>query len=219
MNEYSVFAQRLKEVRQKRNMTQKDLADKIAVSATTVSAYENVDEYKRKKPTLDNLVAMAKALEVSIDWLSGLSDNEENNNSMSNEQQDVIPLSEILQHMLELNCLDSDIGVQTGKFSELGDRRDLHNYQLAAQDEDGEKLYNFLNIQIYNKEVVNFMNSYMKLSYLYTTKNISKETRDVWYNASLNQVSKIMISLDEIDTIGLKQKPGDIDDGNNSKTR
>ena len=72
MSGQAVFAQRLRMTRTQKKMTQKDLAEKIGMKAATVSAYESVDESKRITPSLENALAIARELGVSLDYLCGL---------------------------------------------------------------------------------------------------------------------------------------------------
>ncbi len=74
---YEIFSQRLKEARNNKNMTQRQLADKIGVSATTLTNYET---NKSKVPGADTLVLLAEALDVSIDWLLGNEKKSQENN-------------------------------------------------------------------------------------------------------------------------------------------
>lgn len=68
----TIFAQRMKQAREQKNMKQNELAKAVGVTPTTISAYEKSDnEGNGKKPTLENAQAIAKALGVSLDWLSG----------------------------------------------------------------------------------------------------------------------------------------------------
>ncbi len=63
-----VIAQRLKEARKNKGLTQQALAQATGLSQTAVSAYER----GFMEPTVTNLVALAEALEVDIYWLLGL---------------------------------------------------------------------------------------------------------------------------------------------------
>jgi len=61
------FGGKLKKARETIGISQKELAARIKVTPTTISAYE-----KRKKfPTLENAAAIANELNVSIDELCG----------------------------------------------------------------------------------------------------------------------------------------------------
>lgn len=72
----TIFAQRMKQSRENKGLKQNELAKIVGVTPTTISAYEKSDEEGNgKKPTLENAQAIAKALGVSLDWLSGMSNN------------------------------------------------------------------------------------------------------------------------------------------------
>ena len=64
------FGEKLKKKRIECCLTQNDLANKIHVSPSTISLYES-DE---REPTLSTLVAIANTLQVSSDYLLGLSE-------------------------------------------------------------------------------------------------------------------------------------------------
>ena len=59
------FAENLKNLRKSHNLTQNDLAEKLFVSAQTVSRWENGDG----EPSLDLLSALADTFGVSVDRL------------------------------------------------------------------------------------------------------------------------------------------------------
>ena len=67
MYDISVFAERLIAERKKKKLTQSELAEKAKISAQTVSYYEK----GTKRPTLENAIAIANALCVSIEYLCG----------------------------------------------------------------------------------------------------------------------------------------------------
>lgn len=58
-------------LRNQKGMTQKELAEKIGTTPATISAYESSREGKKISPALENLVAVARVLNVSIDYLCG----------------------------------------------------------------------------------------------------------------------------------------------------
>ena len=64
------FGNHLKMVRKSNNLTQKQLADAIGATENGVQNYER----GARKPTFDMLIALADALEVSLDYLVGRSD-------------------------------------------------------------------------------------------------------------------------------------------------
>lgn len=66
-----MFGQRLREVREKRQFSQQDLADQLGMSVQHISRLENG---KYDNPKADTVILIAKVLDVSIDYLLGLTD-------------------------------------------------------------------------------------------------------------------------------------------------
>lgn len=74
------FARRLKTQRRKMGLTQAQLGEMIGVSSQSISAYEkNTDEDSKKLPVLDTAMALADALDVSIEYLWGTTTTVETN--------------------------------------------------------------------------------------------------------------------------------------------
>ncbi|MGN0667292.1 MAG: helix-turn-helix domain-containing protein [Huintestinicola sp.] len=71
----TIFAQRLKQLRESKGLKQNELARVVGVTPNTISSYERADtEGNGKKPTLENAQAIADTLDVSLDWLCGRTD-------------------------------------------------------------------------------------------------------------------------------------------------
>ena len=68
----ATFATRIKEQRQKHGMTQKELAEKLGLSAQTVSLWERGS----RKPDWSAQIDLKELFEVSIEYLSGASDDD-----------------------------------------------------------------------------------------------------------------------------------------------
>ena len=66
----SVFSERLRETRQKRIFTQKNISDHLGIAER---AYQNY-EYGNREPNLETLVKLADFFDVSLDYLVGRSD-------------------------------------------------------------------------------------------------------------------------------------------------
>lgn len=68
-----IFAARLRYAREElRKLNQAQLAEKTGLPATSISHFENPDS--PRKPSFDNLQRLAKALEVTTDYLLGRAD-------------------------------------------------------------------------------------------------------------------------------------------------
>lgn len=66
-----IFNERLKELRNSKGLSQRKLAEALNLHFRSIQSYE----LKTREPTLSNLIALAKYLEVSTDYLLGLTDN------------------------------------------------------------------------------------------------------------------------------------------------
>ena len=87
--------QRLRELRVENELTQKELAEKILLTQTTIGKYER-DELE---PSIDILIKLSNVFECSIDYLLGRSDdfgnitvykNTENIDTLSPDEQRII---------------------------------------------------------------------------------------------------------------------------------
>ncbi len=66
----TIFSSRLQQIRIERGFSRKEIADFLEI---TPRAYQYYEEGKRE-PNYDKLIALAKYLNVSTDYLLGLSD-------------------------------------------------------------------------------------------------------------------------------------------------
>jgi transcriptional regulator with XRE-family HTH domain len=69
----SVLSRRLRQARFEKGLTQAQLAEKAGISAEQEGLYER----SKSEPTARNLYGMSRALDVSTDYLLGLSDTKE----------------------------------------------------------------------------------------------------------------------------------------------
>lgn len=70
MSDLTMFAKRLKEAREKKGFTQRDLASKVSVTPASLSSYEKGNSV----PSLPVVKELAEVCDVSIDWLCGGND-------------------------------------------------------------------------------------------------------------------------------------------------
>lgn len=105
MEDLSLFAKNLKQARTDNSLTQAALADAIEVSVQTISAYEKAGEIgKGKNPTLENAIKIARALNVSLDWLCGIEtqiESKTKHQTLGDVARSVIDLSQITGVSLE----------------------------------------------------------------------------------------------------------------------
>ena len=68
------FSQRLKELRKKRKLTQKQLAENLGIATSTIIKYERGE----REPNIQNIKRFAQYFEVSIDYLLGFDEEFDN---------------------------------------------------------------------------------------------------------------------------------------------
>ena len=78
-NVESLFGERLRELRLRKGLSQKKMAEEIDISPSLLSAYENPKPGNTKNPTILTAIKIATKYGVSIDWLCGLINEEKTN--------------------------------------------------------------------------------------------------------------------------------------------
>ncbi len=73
-----IFGKRLKKIRIKNDQLQSDLAQLLKVDTSMVSLWENGKNY----PEVKKLIEISVHYNISVDYLLGLSKNEENKNQI-----------------------------------------------------------------------------------------------------------------------------------------
>ncbi|MBO1309747.1 MULTISPECIES: helix-turn-helix domain-containing protein [Faecalibacterium] len=68
-----MFSERLKRLRMEKGITQKELADRLHISRSTIAGYESLG----KEPDGEKLCALADFFGVSVDYLLGVTDSRE----------------------------------------------------------------------------------------------------------------------------------------------
>jgi len=69
MPDTTIFGERLKQLRTKLKLSQRDFADKVGVTASALSSYEK----GQKNPSVGVVTNIAAQFHVSLDWLCGIS--------------------------------------------------------------------------------------------------------------------------------------------------
>lgn len=83
------FGSRLRQLRSKKNLTQKQISKRLNVDSSTISAYEN----NIKMPSLGNLTKIAMLFNVSTDYLLGLEPQEMINvTGLTDRQKDIVDI-------------------------------------------------------------------------------------------------------------------------------
>lgn len=149
-----IFAQRLSELRKEKNETQAEFSQRTGIRQQTISGYEN----GKISPTLDAAIQIAKACDVSLDWLCGLSDTKRNKLT---EYADVIAaLVEIEQTTL-------------GQFY-------LSKEEVERYDYEGRWLEELITLRIEDEEIQKFLKSWNNILPLVKSNTISRNLYELW---------------------------------------
>lgn len=95
-----IYMDRLRGLREKRNITQVRLSTELEVSQETISAYEN----GKAEPKIDKLIKIANFLNTSTDYLLGRIDDESPLVDLANNVVDE-QLNELINNYARLNKL------------------------------------------------------------------------------------------------------------------
>lgn len=101
--ELQIFADRIKQLRNRLNLTQKDFAEKINVTAAALSAYEN----NQKNPSVSVAKRIANKYNVSIDWLCGLT-NKEKTNAKPDSISEILELLFLIDSCVNITIYSHD---------------------------------------------------------------------------------------------------------------
>lgn len=189
--ELQIFADRLKELRQKLNITQKEFSEKIGITAAALSSYEN----NIKNPSIAVAKRIAEAFNVSIDWLCGLSEERGLEPEIKTYRDVAIKIIELLKinsfpYKFCLDLLKED--VNDSSFPDIGEWQYVRVLRLPE-----------------NPELLKFFETYEDLQRLLMDKKIKQHVIDTWLEGALEELGEILINIpDGIDD----ELPFDIDE-------
>lgn len=110
------IAQRIKDLRLSKHLTQKELAQLLNVKPTTISGWE----LGRNEPSIDTLKDLAHIFNVSVDYMAGDTENQNKDKKSIDLEKDPVVLSyggrpvsdedmEVIKAILERHKTDGDI--------------------------------------------------------------------------------------------------------------
>lgn len=172
--ELQAFADRIKELRLERNITQKEFAEKIGVTAAALSAYEN----NIKNPSIAVAKRIAETFHVSIDWLCGLTDKE-------NYSDNLLTYGDMLR--LILRIVDNNLMVDNWKIL------NSYMYEELPFGEEPKGVPACAVIETSNIIFRNFFKDWEQIQTLYTNNTIDKHLYTLWLDDKLKEFDKIKL--------------------------
>ena len=181
------FYQRLKERRNSKGLTQKQLAEVVSISPTSLAAYEK----GTKTPPVDVAARIAKQLEVSIDWLFGLE--EDAGKAKAKNYADIVRL------FLSVADTNFDVEIKSSKVYWQDANMSLSYEEEAALiaeesmfEQIGESKKNvtidYASIRVCNRELSHFFEAWGKLYALYKNGDIDAEMYGAWIEKKLEEL-------------------------------
>ena len=164
MKSREIFATRLKEVRLQTEKSQKEFADMVQSTAATISAYENAT----KNPSLEIVMNIAEKCNISIDWLSGLSDQKELKTEINDYKDFAIKILELLE-------------------------LDVFPYLIYMKKEKKDNKFIQSLVLPESHELFNFMDTYADLCNLLNNGRIKQHVMDTWLTGALEELKAIPI--------------------------
>lgn len=92
------FGSKLRALRQEKELTQKQLADRLGITKATISAYETNAKY----PSVEVLIALATFFDVSADYLLGLSEQRQREYVQLTDEQNQL-INDLIRQFFYLN--------------------------------------------------------------------------------------------------------------------
>ncbi len=165
MDEKNIFSIRMKEARQKADLSQAELSRRTRIAPATLSSYESMEN--PKNPTIDKVILIAKALNVSIDWLCGL---EEKPKDYKNNKE--IGFDEVMKAIILLSGLKNT----SFDFCEQG-----MNYPES------------FDINFYDTVIINFCIEYQKIKDFIENEDYPQYLKDGLLQALVNKFDKYIV--------------------------
>lgn len=186
MDEINNIGTRIKETREKKGMKQNALASQVKIAPQTLSAYENGS----KIPTLDNLINLARELDVSLDWLVWPERcfREAEENTIGN-----------VARMID--------ALYSAGYITFGEMEYSYMTEPRWNDYPEEVTINIPSIGFHSEKLSEFLKHYKKMRDLLSDKTIDNSLFQQWLEARISDLDKYMISafseLTDDDTDGV----------------
>ena len=169
-NELQVFADRLRELRKSLNLTQKEFADKIGITAAALSSYEN----NQINPSISVIKRISQEFKISTDWLLGLSDRKRIGNTMET------------------------YGDAINTIVSLVDTDDRWEMGIRYGTDAGGRTYEIGTIYTSDGIITNFIEELNAMRKLLTDGTIEKYLFDLWLSDKINKHKNDRIFRDDL---------------------
>lgn len=167
-----VFVARLKDARERKDITLKELAEKCNVSLSAINRYVAMTSM----PTIEVAASIAEALDVSLDWLCGLKEKEDDHSEMTTGK-----LVRMLSRFLTTTTL-------------INSDNKAYNAADFTYSDDGTVF-----VAIYQGNIPNVMDfaSWHSFINLYKNGTIDEEMYSAWIEKKAQELDSIVFPIRE----------------------
>lgn len=176
-----IFAQRLKELRNDKNLTQQDLADAGGTTKTTISAYEAGNT----TPNCEILSKIAKAYNVSMDWLCGLVEFEK-----GIDVENYAQLFDILIKITKSTLTNITFSIEEWENDGYGNNYPAGYYITHFQKQDK---YNFISLAFEDGVIKKFVSEWFDIKELYDKGTIDENLYNLWLKQQFDKYKDVNI--------------------------
>lgn len=191
------FSQRLKQALDDKKMKQLELAKKVGTSRANISNYLRGNSF----PPLDVLAEIAKALDVSLDWLCNLETDPQNKQPKT--------LGDIARGLVFLEKSAAEIYLDT-----------LTKNEQIITDHDGVSGYpNYANVEVdypfivfTNRTLATFILDWKKIKALHDAETIDDDLYNLWIDKHIAELDSLPAIQAETNHTGANNPFDDSDD-------
>lgn len=169
--ELSVFAERLRNLRNELGISQTEFVDGIGITASSLSAYEK----NSKIPSIGVVKKIAEKYNVSIDWLCGLSEDKQIN-------QEIKTYSDLFKVLRKINNVSKNFCEFESEYN--------NSYTGEYQDLCGVVVFN-------DRFMTDMLGDWNKMLKLYRNNAIDNDILKLWEEKTINKYNFPIGYIDE----------------------
>lgn len=180
------FKSRIKDLRKKADLTQKQFAEKANISVVSYSSYEQGG----KLPPLEIAAKIAATFNVSLDWLCGL----------NTEKSDGAPKSvgDVIEMFINMSLTTMYFELQEEKIPyDLAQTLPKQYHRFANADSEGVQYVNQAALRCADPDLSTFFHGWSSMYKMYKSGVMDTETYLHWARKEINKYANSALDLVE----------------------
>ncbi len=174
--ELEKFKERLEVLRKQKNLTQKQLAEDIEVSTTTISSYEK----GYKSPSAAIVKKIAEKYDVSMDWLCGLSEKV--------QSADFKTYEDLFRQIINMHTV-------LGKHIKNNAGEDYNSFKIDVSPRTiyGVTESYWIRLSFIDEVFYTAISDYNTMTELFINRTISQDVYNLWLDGKMKELSKLAL--------------------------